>query len=603
MQLFFGVVYLIIAILTSNVMVIPTFEFLSFPFLKYKNPFSHLDTFNYIFEDEKFNTKDFVGKNKGKTNLCLILISICYIYGFFSGLFSNSAFIKNVVEFLILSFVYVYYLVIIFCYINISIYAFIKNPLKFKNKILPNINLLNYSLNPIYKDNYKENENIQISENFLDIRNIMRIILLILSILVAIFFSVINSRSLGFSLFHILFICSIFILSIVLNFPFCYKNSKGYGGFFNSKITLKKNAKSKKPIMVSAIRFISDILFILISSILFLSFFFMKENLNEDFIDFDNFAQIFENKIESKNHLLPSICNSKIYNLPIYLYIPFINDAYYYNKINGKKTSFEYGNYKKIFFDKNYIIKPIGNLINESEGVKMVRYDVQNEKENINVTILSIKGTSHKKDLYMDLQLFMPSVFLNLLSTFSLFGNEMESFIYKIVEYSLSIPYRMFGEFLFINKYIKDLVSAYNETSKSISENVVIVGHSLGGGLSKILGRITKNQAISLSGPGINAFHTLWTSDGNSENFDLSFIDLVPDYDLVPRVEVSGGTIYRIFCNQGPFICHDKTLSLCEALAMCRSNYYEFYCYKIAYLNTNQIKEILNSSDLKRKNN
>ena len=233
----------------------------------------------------------------------------------------------------------------------------------------------------------------------------------------------------------------------------------------------------------------------------------------------------------------------------------------------------------------------------------MIQYNVKNSEKNISITILSIKGTSHKKDLYMDIQLFMPSVFLNLLSTFSFFGNEMDNFIYKIIEYSLSIPYRLFGEFLFINEYIDKLREAYynpNNTENYL-ENVVIVGHSLGGGLSKILGRITKNQAISLSGPGINAFHTNWTSDGNSINFDISFIDLVPDKDLVPRVEVSGGTIYRIICTKGPFVCHDKALSLCETLAMCRNSYYEFYCYKMANLNSDQISEILNNSELEKK--
>jgi hypothetical protein len=127
------------------------------------------------------------------------------------------------------------------------------------------------------------------------------------------------------------------------------------------------------------------------------------------------------------------------------------------------------------------------------------------------------------------------------------------------------------------------------------------VGHSLGGGLSKILARIKKVQSISLSGPGINAFHTRWTEEGNSENFDLSFIDLVPDMDLIPRVEESGGTIYRIICKKGPFSCHKKTLSLCEALAMCRNPYYDFYCDKVAGLHHNEIEEIIKDSDLQKK--
>ena len=46
-------------------------------------------------------------------------------------------------------------------------------------------------------------------------------------------------------------------------------------------------------------------------------------------------------------------------------------------------------------------------------------YDVQiGTKE---IIILSIKGTSNKKVVYLDLQLYFPSIFLNLLSMFSLF--------------------------------------------------------------------------------------------------------------------------------------------------------------------------------------
>lgn len=162
---------------------------------------------------------------------------------------------------------------------------------------------------------------------------------------------------------------------------------------------------------------------------------------------------------------------------------------------------------------------------------------------------------------------YIPSVFLNLLSTFSIFGQETDSYSFKIVEYGLSIPYRLFSKHSFINTYITDLLEAYNNTVRPY-DNIVIVGHSLGGGLSKILAKIKKKQSISLSGPGINAFHSNWTKQGNSENFDISMIDLVPDMDLVPRVEVSGGTIYRIICNQGPFKCHSKAASLCETLIM-----------------------------------
>ena len=224
----------------------------------------------------------------------------------------------------------------------------------------------------------------------------------------------------------------------------------------------------------------------------------------------------------------------------------------------------------------------------------MIQYNVKGEGSEI--TILSIKGTSYKKDIFLDLQLYFPSVLLSILKTFSLSQDDTNS--NKLIEYSLSIPYRIFFQFLIIDKYINKLRKAYMKNTHNFYQNVVIVGHSLGGGLAKILGRFLKKQSISLSGPGMNAFNSLWKYEGDSEDFEISIVDLVPDMDLVPRVEVSGGTIFRILCINGVFGCHEKERSLCELLIMCRHpNYYE-YCTKIAGVEEDEITELYENSEL-----
>ena len=162
----------------------------------------------------------------------------------------------------------------------------------------------------------------------------------------------------------------------------------------------------------------------------------------------------------------------------------------------------------------------------------------------------------------------------------------------------MSIPYRIFFRYLIVDTYLKKLKEAFIDNEYSFYQNVVIVGHSLGGGLAKLFGRMMKKQAISLSGPGVNAFHSLWDYEGHSENFEISAIDLVPDMDLVPRVEVSGGTIYRIICKLGIGKCHGKEPSLCEVLTMCKDSNYKEYCLNVAKLNEEQIEEIKESSEL-----
>ena len=650
-QILIGFIYFCFACCVSNILVIPTYEFLLFPFLNFRNPLYHLESFGRIVniienniqkEDEEI-IKSY-NNNVKWINIFLIVLESAYIIGYILSFLSLPRF-KDIVKVIILFIVYLYYVMIFLGYIIISIYLIFKFFLfsKSKNKKfcsfiynvlcndfffdsffgeendkkrnigpLPKINLLSYIFHPILKKSYNLENLSQEDKKYLftkgcqikwiKTKNYIRVILYLSSTIITIKF--INKDALSVVIF-ISFFFLIIGLSTVMNFPILFRNQKTFGHYISGKIKYKSKYKMLHPRLVSFIRFLSKFIIILAAFILLAAFVFAKDsNALKDIISKSENVRPENKTVDMSSLLLPSLCFSSIHNIPIYLYLPFINDAYYYYKPKEEEypfyeSSLHIKRYRELFFDDSYTIEVKGNLVKQKDGedsVKMVQYNVKNSVDE--VTILSIKGTTNKKDIYMDFQLYFPSILLNLLSTFSITGKDKESYSFRFMEYSLSIPYRLFSHYSVINGYLEDLKEAYYENFPSFYPNIIITGHSLGGGLAKLLGRLLNKQALSLSGPGVNAFHSLWGYEGFSENFEISAIDLVPDMDLVPRVEVSGGTVYRIICKKGPFACHGKELSLCEILIMCRNPNYKIYCQKYAELSLSEISNLEESSNL-----
>ena len=505
--------------------------------------------------------------------------------------------------------------------VNLAILLKINNYFKDKPK-LPDINLVSYIIEPYLIRNYVDkdgNELDKLEEYYFEdvcfnLGIIFKLIFFIVIFVITLVYSFFTINLESFFYLVLLSFCML-VVSLAFNFPFCYRNRKTFGAdICNPKYRLyteekkifartdkkrKLKYRPRNPNLLAISRFICDSLMIIVSIALVGIFYKMKDDDNKE--NFNNINPSGE--VENiKKLLLPNICLSSVHNMPLYLLLPFINDAYYYREDYEEVgphpySSLQRPNYRRLFYDDDYDINVLGNLVNESDSVKMIAYNVINKAKDIELTILSIKGTTFNKDIYLDAQLFISSVLMTLLNTFSLISQK-SLWSFKIMEYSLSIPYRIFFKYLIVDEYLNKLTKAYNNYEYKFYDNVVIVGHRLGGGLAKLLGRMVKKQGISLSGPGINAFNSLWNYKGNSENFEISSIDLVPDRDLVPRVEVSGGTIYRIICKFGAFECHSKVNSLCEVLIMCNSPNYKEYCNKVAGFSKNEINEVADSVKL-----
>ena len=670
-----NVFYAFFASFCSNILIIPTYELFLFSFIKYKNILAHLEslklTVNIIQNNKHAKDKIELKKSNIIIDFILIVIELCYAIGFICGLSSKTVIFKDIIRVIIYVLIYIYYLLIFLGYIIVATYLRIKflkkiindykcinivfvsffhmdefiNNFFFKRQPLPKISLLCYTINPLLNKSYENIEeakdtnkrtdcfnfirdiiccNLDCCENcsncccsckckkcFHTFKNMIRAITFFISFILSLLIISIKQESAWYVyIVLIIFFLSAYLLSSMLNFPYILRNKKVFF-LFSTKYRYKKEYNLEHPILISIVRLVSfSVIFVFSLGLLFVY-------LTQD--EGNNLQKIRDLEFEpfkgaqNKTNLKPSICFSSIEDMYVYLFLPFINDAYYYDNNPTVSpdfySSFNIKGYKELFFnDTLFEIRPIGNLItsNEINKVKMIQYDVTiksyDQGGNIDIdnelTILSIKGTTNKKDVFLDLQLYLPSVLLTYLSYFSLLSQQKDTISFRFLEFSLSLPYRVFCQYLIIDGYLRDLLKAYNDNKSKFKNNLLIVGHSLGGGLSKILGRFLGKQAISLSGPGVNAFHSLWEYEGSSDDFEISAIDLVPDMDLVPRVEISGGTIYRIICKEGPLKCHSKELSLCEVLIMCRNPNYEQYCTKMAKIDQEQIEAIKESSEL-----
>ena len=105
---------------------------------------------------------------------------------------------------------------------------------------------------------------------------------------------------------------------------------------------------------------------------------------------------------------------------------------------------------------------------------------------------------------------------------------------------------------------------------KSITDRrVVLVGHSLGGGLAQIAGALSGAPCASFSGPGI--LDTRSKFGLSRTDLVQSVINVIPSHDVVPLAGLLGGTVVAWDCPLHAFACHMPMLPPCGMHALCPS--------------------------------
>ena len=187
------------------------------------------------------------------------------------------------------------------------------------------------------------------------------------------------------------------------------------------------------------------------------------------------------------------------------------------------------------------------------------------------LTVFSVQASLKRLDYWLDLEIFMSSAIFTIVRILTI--SKYESLTSRAITWLLTIPIRELEKFTLFKKYIDNLDIDIDEKIQNIKNdrNIIFTGHSLGGGLAKYLGLKYHKESIAVSGPGITSLEYKFTGEDNYyKYFKSNLIDIVPDYDIISRLEISGGVRYRVLCEKGFVSCHQIDRILCQVGAMCR---------------------------------
>lgn len=267
-----------------------------------------------------------------------------------------------------------------------------------------------------------------------------------------------------------------------------------------------------------------------------------------------------------------SMCFTRIYGMTL-IQIASLAAAPYYSDEDHYQMLIQ----KSFFRDENDEIK-LTFLNKTDDHPVLLQADYDNKVTNNNATVFAVRGSRTPTDWWLDVEIFVSSAMLSV-ARWIPYLQRQEGITAKLVSNFMTLPLTLMAKATLTYTYITEMAKTLDNIVYSPeyqNRNILFVGHSLGGGLSKVLAHKYQFQSVAVSGPGITPIenYVLNKSKKNDKYFKSKLVDIIPDRDLVPRFEMSGGTKYRVLCKKNTGECHNKLRTLCQMGISCDDEYH-----------------------------
>jgi len=256
------------------------------------------------------------------------------------------------------------------------------------------------------------------------------------------------------------------------------------------------------------------------------------------------------------------------------------------NKIGGKSalhTECKQAMIDSVLPGHGFVVQPFQS---KSSGPNF--FEVTSKKHD--VTIISIRGTDPGRlhDFMEDIKLYAEPVIFTLLSsvfpTIRLWSHDTTS---RVIEwlFEMNSFFGLQGE----AEYYRPLAERIFQIIEGPDRNkrpIILTGHSLGGGLARIVGTLTKQKSITFSPPGLGLSYRKYSAqrpDGrvirasnnlvNKGTMHHHSVAVVTEFDMITQVDRQVGLVQNILCDhEGKAhqnACHMLEGTICHLLEHC----------------------------------